>query len=470
MFRGLRLRLTLLYVLAALAFVAVLSISTYHLLATYFQATTDMGLQHKMAHEFRLLGAPVPPELAAADRDWFANRAILFPDATPMAGAVNMDYADEMYEEYEAYEDDEHEGDDYYEAEDYAEEFYDGELSAIFVLPLDAQGRLLFDPNPYTPPLPPNTAAVEAALEQGHDWRTITLANDTPVRLLTYRLTRDDGPAVLQLGRALIDQQRILSQLVLILLGVGSASVVVLGAGSWWLAGRAIVPAQQAWARQQAFVANASHELRTPLALIRASAEAAQRRLASDTARSQELLADIVSESDHTTALVNDLLLLSRLDSGRLELAPEPLELPTFLGDLTRQAQPLAEERSITLAADEVRGSVLADPSRLHQVVLIVLDNALRHTPPGGTITLHATSDGKQVTIAVQDTGSGIPAADLPHVFERFYRGAEARAEGGGSGLGLAIARALMEAMQGRITLESTEGQGTTVTLVLPAA
>jgi hypothetical protein len=175
MFRGLRLRLTLLYVLAALAFVAVLSLSTYHLLATYFQSTTDMGLQHKMAHEFRLLGAQVPPELAAADRDWFANRAILFPDSSPVS-------YDEEEGEYEDDEDDE--GDDYYEAEDYAEEFYDGELSAIFVLPLDAQGRLLFDPNPYTPPLPPNTAAVQAALEQGHDWRTITLANGTPVRLL----------------------------------------------------------------------------------------------------------------------------------------------------------------------------------------------------------------------------------------------------------------------------------------------
>jgi two-component system sensor histidine kinase BaeS len=113
---------------------------------------------------------------------------------------------------------------------------------------------------------------------------------------------------------------------------------------------------------------------------------------------------------------------------------------------------------------------MLADPARLHQVVLIVLDNALRHTPPGGSISLSARPDGKQVQIQVTDTGSGISAADLPHVFERFYRSAEARAEGGGSGLGLAIARALVEAMQGHITLESTAGQGTTVTLMLPAA
>lgn len=453
MFRGLRLRLTLLYALVALAFVAILSLSTYRLLASYFQTTTDLGLQHKMAHEFRLLGAPLPPELVAADRDWFANRAVLFPDAVPPEAPVLPD-SDE-YEEYAA--------------SDYAEEFYDGELSAIFVLPLDDQGRLLFDPNPYTPPLSPDTAAVQVAMQQGHDWRTITLANGTPVRLLTYRLTRDDGPAVLQLGRALIDQRRILDQLVLILLGVGGVCSLAMGAGSWWLAGRAMVPAQQAWERQQAFVANASHELRTPLALIRASAEATQRRLPTAATRCQELLHDIISESDHTTALVNDLLLLSRLDAGRLELAREPVDMGAFLNDLARQAAPLAAQHTITLLVDEASGQVVGDRARLHQVVLILLDNALRHTPPGGTITLRAQSDGRQVQLTVVDTGNGIAPADLPHVFERFYRSAENRASGGGSGLGLAIARALVEAMQGRITLSSRPGQGTRVTLTFIA-
>ncbi len=455
MLRGLRLRLTLLYLLAALAFVLGLSVSTYQVLAAYFERTTDLGLQHKMAHEFRLLGAPVPRELATADRDWYARRAILFPATAPVGGAYDED------EEGGEYEDD--------EREDYAEEFYDGELSAIFVLPLDASGRMLFDPNPYTPPLPPNREAVQQAMAHGSDFRTVILSNGTQVRLLTYRLTRDDGPAALQLGRALIDQQRILNQLLLILGGVGAASVLVSGAGSWWLAGRAIVPAQQAWVRQQSFVANASHELRTPLALIRASAEAVQRRLPSDLARCTELLEDIVAESDHTAALVNDLLLLSRLDSGQLELAREPLDLAQMLPELTRQVASLATTKGIVVHTSEATGCAFADPTRLRQVLLIVLDNALKHTPAGGSIMLQASSDGRQVQVQISDTGSGIAAADLPHVFERFYRSEQARATGNGSGLGLSIAKALMEAMRGQIGLTSLSGQGTTVTLVLPA-
>ncbi len=454
MFHGLRLRLTLLYTLVALLFVSVLGISTYQLLARYFQSTTDLGLQHKMAHELRLLGAPIPPELAAADRDWYRNRAVLFPSSERVSDDDddgNNDDDDETIEE------------------SYAEEFYDGELSAIFVLPLNADGQLLFDPNPYTPPLTPDAAAAANAYANGHDWRTITLDNGSPVRLLTYRVTRADGPAVLQLGRALIDQQRILQQMVVILLSLGSASVALLGMGSWWLAGRAIAPAQDAWTRQQTFIANASHELRTPLALIRASAEAATRRAPADAPRLHELLHDIVQESDHTTTLVNDLLLLSRLDAGRLKITPQPLDLASFLGDFMRQATPLAAERDITLHADSIGGYIQADATRLHQVLLIVLDNALRHTPPGGRITVTTATVGKQVQLVIRDTGNGIDPADLPHVFARFYRSSTARAEGGGNGLGLSIARALMIAMQGQIRLESAPGQGTSVVLLLPA-
>lgn len=462
MFSGLRWRLTLLYVLAAVLFVVVLSVSTYHMLATYFQRTTDLGLQHKMAHEFRLLDIPVPPELAAADRDWFANRAILFPDPSPALTTTTTTTTIGDGEQSSA---------QVVQAssigQDYAEEFYDGELSAIFVLPLDEHGRLLFDPNPHVPPLPPNTDAVAAALEKGADWRTITLANGTPVRLFTYRLHQEDGPAVLQLGRALIDRQRILNQLVFILLLVGGTSVLVPGAGSWWLAGRAIIPAQQAWARQQAFVANASHELRTPLALIRTSTEAVQRRLPADTPRCQELLADVISESDHTTELINDLLLLSRLDAGRVELASEQIDLSLFLQDLARHAEPLAQEHHITLTTASVSGYVLADAARLHQVLLILLDNALHHTPPGGSITLSAEPAGKQVRIHMADSGRGIPAADLPHIFERFYRSDETRAGEGGSGLGLSIAKAFIESMHGRIEVVSAEGVGTRVTIIL---
>jgi signal transduction histidine kinase len=194
-----------------------------------------------------------------------------------------------------------------------------------------------------------------------------------------------------------------------------------------------------------------------------------QRRLPSDLARCTELLEDIVAESDHTAALVNDLLLLSRLDSGQLELAREPLDLAQMLPELTRQVASLATTKGIVVHTSEATGCAFADPTRLRQVLLIVLDNALKHTPAGGSIMLQASSDGRQVQVQISDTGSGIAAADLPHVFERFYRSEQARATGNGSGLGLSIAKALMEAMRGQIGLTSLSGQGTTVTLVLPA-
>lgn len=410
MLKRLRWQLTGLYMLAALAFIVLLIGGTYQLLHTYFQQTTDLGLQHKMAHEFRLLGAPVPPELMAADRDWYANRAILFPDKPPPRQEQDHEAAEAPEHMRPSYED------------DHAEEFYDGELSAIFVLPLNQQGELIFDPNPYTPPIPPDTAAVAVALEQGYDWRTITLENGTRVRLFTYRLTRDDGPDVLQLGRALFEQERVLDQLMLILLGLGGGSVLVLGSGSWWLAGRSLVPAQQAWERQQTFVAHASHELRSPLALIRSSAEAALRRLTTDTNRTSMLITDIVGECDYVAHLVDDLLLLSRLDAGRLTLERSSICLNEFLTTTVRQVSPLAEEQQIDIHLHHASGHVMADPTRLRQVLLILVDNALQHTPAGGSLTIRAEIHGKQGQIVVSDSGCGIPAEHLPHVFDRFYQ------------------------------------------------
>jgi signal transduction histidine kinase len=445
----LRLQLTVLYTLVALALIVLLGVGTYRLLSSYFQQTTDLGLQHKMAHEFRLLGAPLPEELIAADRDWYANRAILFPDA-PTATTSSDVAALETGE---------------------GAVFYDGELSAIFVLPLDKAGRLVFDPNPYTPPVTPDQQAVQAALESGHDWRTIQLVNGTAVRLLTYRVTRDDGPAVLQLGRALVDQQRVLNQLTLILLVLGVVIAVLLGMGSWWLAGRSLVPAQRAWERQQVFVANASHELRTPLALIRASADSAGRRLTDEHTRQKRLLNDVIEECDHMTRLVNDLLLLSRLDSGQVRPELVAVDLPDFLADIQRQVGHLAEERQINLTLGTAEGTVQADPPHLRQVLLILLDNALRHTPAGGTVELCTRLQRPHIHIQVRDSGSGIAPEHLPHVFERFYRAEHNRSNGtGGSGLGLSLARALMETQHGQISIESAPGRGTDVTLSLPAA
>lgn len=457
MFRGLRLRLTLLYLLAALALIALTGGGVYGLLDAYFQSTTDLALQHKMSHEFQLLGAPVPTELIAADRDWYASRGRLIPraPATPRSDPQEREEGDERAGESDGASDD----------------AYDGELAAIFVLPLNAEAQLLATPNPFAAPLEPDRQATAAALARGIDWRTVRSNAGARVRLLTYRLPAGAGPVVLQLGRTLTDQDRVLGQLLAGLLGLSGLSAVLLGICSWWLAGRSLRPAQQAWEEQQSFVANASHELRAPLTLMRASAEVTLRSLPPADAEGRALLGDVLQECDHMSLLVEDLLLLSRLDAGRLMLEQTTIPLPDLLADVRRQVGRLAGERGVQLTVEDASGTAWGDPARLRQVLLILLDNALRHTPPGGSIRLEAHPHGRQARIVVADTGSGIAPEHLPHVFERFYRADGARGDdGSGSGLGLSIARALVEAQHGQIAIESRPGVGTQVTLALPGS
>lgn len=448
MFSGLRLRLTLLYLVVGTALLLTIGGGTYVLLRRYFISTTDQALEHKMAHEFHVLRAPIPASLLAADRDWSLQRDQRNDDER------RVDSDDDRRE----IDWDEREG----------ELAFDGELAAIFVLPLSAEGRLLFDPNPATAPIPPDREAARVAMLQGRDHRTIMRSDGVRVRLLTYRLTRDDGPALLQLGRTLADQDRVLAQLTGVMLGLGLLSAAALGVGSWWLAGRALGPAQEAWNRQRTFIANASHELRTPLTLLRASAEVALRGLPPDDRDQRELLGDIVQESDHMTRLVDDLLLLSRLDAGRLELHCERLAVDEVLCEVYREVDRLARERGVDLQCRHGGGVVSADRTRLRQVLLALLDNALRHTPAGGSIELRSQIVGRNVAIAVQDTGSGIAPEHLAQLFTRFYRVDSARSGDGGAGLGLSIAQALVEAQQGRVSVESEVGSGSTFTVLLP--
>jgi signal transduction histidine kinase len=456
MFSRLHFRLTLLYLAAGFALTLLIGAGTYGLLGYYFAQTTDMALQHKMAYQFRLLGAPLPSELAVADSAWYSGRPGLVAGPAPTAIAR----AGES-------EDGEGGGSTGWSPGETGEEAFDAELAPIFVLSLDSAGNLVAAGNA---PVAPVAAAAQAAVANGHDWRTLHEADGTRIRLLTYRLTTGNGPAVLQVGRSLADQERILRQFLMGLLMLSVPSLALLGAGSWWLAGRSLRPAQQAWERQQAFIANASHELRTPLTLMRASAEVARRGLPEGDDR-RALLGDILQEVDHMSRLVEDQLLLARLDAGALKFEHSPIAVHDLLADVQRQFGRVAEERGVQVSLDSAQALILGDPTRLRQVVLILLDNALAHTPAGGAIRLQAKPRGRAVELVVTDTGSGIAPEHLARVFERFYRveGA-AEGQGGRSGLGLAIAKALTEAQQGEIRLESTPGQGTRVTLTFPSA
>ena len=212
------------------------------------------------------------------------------------------------------------------------------------------------------------------------------------------------------------------------------------------------------------FVSDVSHELRTPLTAIKGFVETLQDGAADDPAVRDRFLNTVAAETERLIRLTNDLLLLTRADAGRLDLRLAPTDLVA----VARRAAEVKVE-----VETEVEVEVWADADRVHQVLVNLIDNAGKFTPAGGRITICFGHAGEMVSCTVTDTGPGIPADEIPHLFERFYRGdrARARAEGeSGAGLGLAIARAIVEAHTGRIWIESEPGQGTSVTFTLPPA
>jgi signal transduction histidine kinase len=448
MLRKLRVRLSLLYLAAAIGLVILLAGGTYGLLTLYFQRSTDLALQYKMALEFRTRGLTLPPSLVAAEQAWQAGVnpvAQSLPTITPSA---NLQGSEEEGES----------GGTSTVASGETEDRYDGSLAPVFVLPTDSTIAVTGGAPSINSP-----EAVAAALRNGSDLRTVLLTGKMRVRLLTYRV---DSSTVLQVGRLLSDQDRLLSQYLIGLVILGSVASFLLALVSWWLAGSSIAPAQRAWDRQQQFISNASHELRAPLTIMRANADYALRS-GSDHER-ERALRTIVGEVDYMNRMVEDQLLLSRLDTHRLTLKVEMVNSAELLAEIVHQVEKVAGEKNIALFLDPASGSVSGDPVRLRQVLLILLDNALRFTPSGGTIRLGANVQGKRVSLYVADNGKGIPAKDLPHVFERFYQVAGQTGENRGNGLGLSIAKSLVEAQRGTISISSTPGKGTTVTIQFP--
>jgi len=250
--------------------------------------------------------------------------------------------------------------------------------------------------------------------------------------------------------------------------GAAVAALLLVAAGGWFLAGKSAEPVERTLAHMRRFMADAAHELRTPVAVLRARAEVALQR-ERDPAAYGEALQAVGVEAERIGGIVDDLLTLARADAGERPVARERLYLDDVALDAVESARVLAERRGVELIVREFEeAGVEADPVLLRQLVLILLDNAVKFTAPGGRVTLDVRSDGGRGVLAVEDTGVGISADDLPKVFDRFYRGDSARAQAGGAGLGLSIARWIADAHSARIDLTSTSGLGTRVTVRFP--
>jgi signal transduction histidine kinase len=221
---------------------------------------------------------------------------------------------------------------------------------------------------------------------------------------------------------------------------------------------------------QQQFIADVSHELRTPLTILRGSLEVAleEERPAEEY---REAIGNALLEVRHLTRLSQNLLFLTRGESGRVTLSFANLDLVKFASDVVKDLAIASADRGLELTVETPKKPiyVFADAGRLQQVMHNVLENAMRYTETGGKIVVRIEAAPGEALVSVSDTGVGIPEADLPYVFERFFRSKGSRATNpGGSGLGLSIVRWIVEAHKGKVTVESQLGKGSTFTVRLP--
>lgn len=352
-----------------------------------------------------------------------------------------------------------------------------GYRGGYFFIALGPNGEVLANPQQVTlPALPAITAA------DGPTFFSLTINAEEvrfyarpipspPASTTPPAVDRRPAPTTIIVGQSLVPTQNALRRLLIGLIVAGIGGILLLFLGAWFLAGRALVPIERAFRTQQGFIADASHELRTPLTVLRSSADLLDRHRDEPLRANGELFDDLRDGLARLERLATDLLTLARSDLGEQTLAVAPLDLGPFAADVARRTGPLAHAHELALTC-ELSGEAVpieADPDRLHQVVLILLDNAIAHTPPGGRITVAVGRRGGEALLEVRDTGEGIPPEGVARIFDRFYRADRSRSRaGGGAGLGLAIAKALVESHGGTIALISTLDAGTTVTVTLP--
>lgn len=379
-----------------------------------------------------------------------------------------------------------------------------------FIRVFDWQGNPISDTSTSMDGVPIYQADVAAALAGNATWRWIMVGGEA-MRVLTEPVKLNGQvTGVLQVGAFASDIGDTLGTVVTLLLTVGPLVLLAASLGSYVLAGHALAPVDRitrlateigghdltrrvdlrlprdevgrlaqtfnamldrletAFRRQRQFTADASHELRTPLSLLQAQLELALAR-PRDSAEDQLVLESLAGDVERVARLANMLLALARSDAGALALSLDELDLTGLIDLVAEQYTPLAAEAGVGIVTDVAPVSLRADGDRLLQVLVNLVDNALRHSPAGGTIVIGCRASAESVRCWVADQGTGIPPEHLPHIFERFYRVEAGRDRAsGGIGLGLSISKEIVEAHGGTIAVESASGVGTTFTITLP--
>ena len=286
----------------------------------------------------------------------------------------------------------------------------------------------------------------------------------TPMRVFTSQIDIGGQPVQVRVAMDRTLELDTLQSTLLVLLAGGAVSLVAAGGLGYRYAGRALVPIRDALRHQREFAADASHELRTPLSVIRSNVDALRRRPLD--APGREMLEDIETEADRMARLVDQLLLLARTDSGVQEVDIRQVDLGDEAADAIDPLTRLAEARGVEVELDVAPTPIRGDPTRLRQLVGILVDNAIHHAPRPGHVWVRVEGTQQHATLTVDDDGPGIRPEDRARVFDRFWRASDAPA--GGSGLGLAIAAWVVDRHAGSIQVSDRPGGGARFEVRLP--
>ncbi|WP_057914080.1 sensor histidine kinase [Peribacillus muralis] len=288
-------------------------------------------------------------------------------------------------------------------------------------------------------------------------------------RALSTKIDTKYGEMIVQFIRNVDSEKDMLDRLLIILFaGGGIGSLVAVGAG-YLLAGRALIPVKRSWDQQQQFVSDASHEIRTPLAVIQSRADLL---FQSPNATIEEKAVDISiisKEVRRLNKLVNGLLTLTRSDSNQMEVKKANFFLDDLLIDIVEQYSDISsfQEKTIIIhAPDQV--VFHGDKERIHQLLVILVDNAMKFTEEGGEIFLSCVKNASSIILSVEDNGIGIPKEEIPLIFNRFYQVEQSRTANEGSGLGLSIAKWIVDAHQGSIKVTSELNIRTRFEIIFP--